>query len=163
MLLFVLHTALHEAAGYLGHLDNIWYAQTSNICPKVLNHWISTTDYLIFKCNSSSPWLSWEPTSCSVRLSLKSRVLTAVQSCCISLSGRASSPGSKDSSSFPTPIAKPQSVGSRLVRWLGSLEEEQSLIWCCYELVWNVIIDPSTLLTLCPTGNQHNPILAFVN
>lgn len=66
------------------------------------------------------------PTSCSVRLSLKSRVLTAVQSCCISLSGRVSSPGGKGSSSLPKPSPELQSAGSRLVGRLGSLEERES-------------------------------------
>lgn len=65
-------------------------------------------------------------TSCSVRLSLSSRVLTAVQSCCISLSGTASIPGGKDSSSLPKPSPELQSAGSRLVGRPGSLEKWQS-------------------------------------
>lgn len=65
-------------------------------------------------------------TSCRVRLSLKSRVLTAVQSCCISRSGMVSSPEGKDSSSLPKPSPQLQSAGSRLVGRLGSLEERQS-------------------------------------
>lgn len=66
------------------------------------------------------------PTSCSVRLSLKSRVLTAVQSCCINLSGRVSSPAGKGSSSLPKPSPELQSAGSRVVGRLGSLEKWQS-------------------------------------
>lgn len=62
-------------------------------------------------------------TSCSVRLSLRSRVLTAVHSCCMSLSGRVSSPRGKGSSSFPMPNPALHSAGSRLVGWQGSLEE----------------------------------------
>lgn len=62
-------------------------------------------------------------TSCSVRLSLRSRVLTAVHSCCMSLSGRVSSPRGKGSSSFPMPNPALHSAGSRLVGRQGSLEE----------------------------------------
>jgi len=64
-------------------------------------------------------------TSCSVRLSLKSRVLTALQSCCISRRGRVSSPGGKGSSSLPKASPELQSAGSRLVGRLGSLEERE--------------------------------------
>lgn len=64
-------------------------------------------------------------TSCSVRLSRNSRVLTAVQSCCISRRGMASSPGGKGSSSLPGLSPKLQSAGSRLVGRLGSLEEKE--------------------------------------
>lgn len=62
-------------------------------------------------------------TSCSVRLSLRSRVLTAVHSCCMSLSGRVSTPRGKGSSSFPMPNPALHSAGSRLVGRQGSLEK----------------------------------------
>ncbi|TNN55918.1 hypothetical protein EYF80_033854 [Liparis tanakae] len=65
------------------------------------------------------------PGYCSIRPAKTSSVLTAVQSCCISRSGRVSSPGGKGSSSLPKASPELQSAGSRLVGRLGSLEERE--------------------------------------
>lgn len=101
-------------------------------------------------------------TSCRVRRSLNSRVLTAVQSCCISLSGTASNPGGKGSSSLPGLSPQLQSAGSKLVGRLGSLEEEEEwkkvrAIKSLHVIVW--VNGKTNNFLLLPTALHRDAVI----